>query len=850
MVVNTDELGFLADNEGGEANTPRDLARLLRRLRRRHARARCDTPLTYRELASKTGWALGVISDYFTGKTLPSTDRFDVLVQLLGATPAEQGALASIRDRVEESQRGLADRRRAAASIARPRAGSEPGPAVPWQVPSPAWQLVGRTAELPELTTLARGVTAVGGPAAICAITGAAGIGKTALVLSWARQVTDLFPNGQLYADLRGFDLGHAPVPPAEVIGGFLVALGTPPQLVPGGLDARAALYRTLLAGKRMLVVLDNAADAEQVRPALPAAPGCMAVVTSRNDLASLVSSEGARVLTLDLLSQTEARELLCQRLGAARIAAESGATDDIVARCGRLPLALAIVAARAAIHPDFPLTVYATELGDARLGLDALSSGDPAADVRSVFSWSMRRISAPAVRLFRLLGVSPAVATSVTASASLAGLPASRVRELLAELTRAHLVIEPQPGRYALHDLLRAFAAEQAHREGRESDRDVAVRRLLDHYLHTTYAGNRLLYPARDPIAVTPPLCGVTPERLTDRQSAWAWFAREHAVLLAITEHAVAAGFDRYVFEMAWALSNFLDWNGNWHEQATVQGAALSAAKRMADAGAEAIASRALGRTHIHLRQLKPAQTHLRHALNLLTRIGDEAGQAHCHSYLGQVYEMQGRYAEAMDHVLRGLDLYRAVGNEMSRAAMLGNLGLLRARLGDFEEAVTSCQRAITIHERLGNRYGLAGALHCLGSAYSHFGRFDEAVDCYRRALGLYPEFGDRLGEAECLTELGGAHEAAGRYGAARDPYQRALDILDELNHPDADRVRARLRRLGRGALSAARTGGGMGGAVPGRRPGTAPFFLAAEPPYGAILYARRTVSSTELPA
>jgi transcriptional regulator with XRE-family HTH domain len=319
-----------------------DLAQLLRQLRRRHARHRGDSELTYRELAAKTGWSQAAVWEYLAGRTLPSTDRFDDLVRLFGATPAEQGALATARDRVEELRR----REQPAAH--------PPDQVVPRQLPPAVRHFVGRLSELDTLTELADHVVTGGGAVTISSIDGTAGIGKTALAVYWAHRVRERFPDGQLYVNLRGFDPNGPPVGPADAVRAFLEAFGVAPHRIPAGPDAQAALYRSLVADRRVLVVLDNARDVEQVLPLLPASPGSLAVVTSRNRLTGLVATLGAHPLTIDLPSASEARELLARRLGTARVAAEPRAVDDIVDRCARLPLALALVAAARPRTPGF----------------------------------------------------------------------------------------------------------------------------------------------------------------------------------------------------------------------------------------------------------------------------------------------------------------------------------------------------------------------------------------------------------------------------------------------------------------------------------------------------------------
>ena len=338
---------------------------------------------------------------------------------------------------------------------------AEPTPPVPAQLPHDVSGFIGRDVELARLHALLHHERRP--PAAIIsALMGPAGIGKTALAVHWAHQVAGAFPDGQLYMNLRGFDPGGSPMSPTEALRGFLDAFAVPPDRIPAGVEAQAAQYRSLLAGRQMLVVLDNAANAEQISPLLPGASGSLALVTSRTRLVSLVALEGALPIALEPLSDVEARDLLTARLGE-RVAAEESAAAQIITKCAGLPLALAVVAGRAAVHPTLPLAGLAAELTDARGVLEALAGPDASVDVRTVFSWSYLPLSGGAARLFRLLGLSPGPDIALTAAASLAGQPTVHVRRLLAELADAHLVIEHPPGRFAVHDLFRAYATELA---------------------------------------------------------------------------------------------------------------------------------------------------------------------------------------------------------------------------------------------------------------------------------------------------------------------------------------------------------------------------------------------------
>jgi len=389
---------------------------------------------------------------------------------------------------------------------------ARPAVPVPAQLPPAVPAFIGRDAELASLDALlpATVQATAAGPATvvIAALSGTAGVGKTALAVHWAHRAAAQFPDGQLYVNLGGFDPGGAAMQPSEALRGFLDAFGVSAARIPESLPAQAGLYRSLLAGKRVLVVLDNAKDAGQARPLLPGSPGSLAIVTSRNQLTGLVATDGASALTLDLLGSADARRLLASRLGSRRVAREPEAVDVIIAGCARLPLALTIAAARAAASPGFPLAVLATELREATRALDPLNGGDPATDVRAVFSWSYHALTTDAARLFRLLGLHPGADIALPAAASLAAIPPDRARALLAELARAHLLAEHAPGRYAFHDLLRAYATELARTHDSQNVRSAAAHRVLEHYLHT---GVLLIFRTADPVRARLEIAGAS---------------------------------------------------------------------------------------------------------------------------------------------------------------------------------------------------------------------------------------------------------------------------------------------------------------------------------------------------
>ncbi|MGI5179786.1 BTAD domain-containing putative transcriptional regulator [Dactylosporangium sp. CA-152071] len=654
-----------------------------------------------------------------------------------------------------------------------------PTPLVPAQLPAALRGFTGRDAELARLDAL---LAQAGRQTVICTVAGTAGVGKTTLVVHWAHQVAARFPDGQLYVNLRGFDRTAPPTDPAEAVRGFLDALDVPPQRVPAGFDAQVALFRSRLAGRRMLVVLDNARDSDQVRPLLPGAGGSLVLVTSRNELSGLHTAEGAEPLPLDLLTTADARRLLAARLGAARVAAEPAAVEEIVAACAGLPLALAIVTARAA---HAPLEEVAVSLRNAGRQLDAFTGAERGTDARAVLSWSYAALSPAAARLFRLLGLHPG--PDFTADC----LPASTgpaVEELLGELTRAHLLTEPAPGRYTCHDLLRAYAGEQAVAVDSPADRRAAQQRMLDHYLHTAYAGTRLLSPHRETLDLDPP------PQPADAQQALAWFTAERPVLLAAVDQAERLGFDAHAWQLAWCLATFLDRQGLWRDWLHTSEAGLAAAERLGDRRGAAHLHRLLAHACLKVNRIDDASSHAARALELYEEVGDHVLQAQGHMNLGEIAARRGHTVEGLRHVSQARDLFRAAGGRNGEANALNAMGWLHAQLGDHREAVTACRQALALHQELDNRQGEAETWDTIGYAHHHLGELAEAAACFERAVALFRLTGDRDFEADSLHHLGDTRLAAGDPEAARDTWRRSLEIFEDLDHPDATTVRAKL--------------------------------------------------------
>jgi DNA-binding SARP family transcriptional activator/tetratricopeptide (TPR) repeat protein len=669
---------------------------------------------------------------------------------------------------------------------------------VPAQLPAAVPGFTGRAAEIERLDEiLARserepiGVT-------IAVLSGMPGVGKTTLAAYWAHRVRDRFPDGQLYANLRGFDPAAGATEPAEAVRGFLEALRVPANAIPAGLDAQTALYRGLLSGRRMLILLDNAASAEQVRPLLPGGAGCLVVVTSRHRFPGLVVAEGAQPVPVGLFGVAEALDLLAARLGRRRVAAELPAARDIIEECGRLPLALAVTAAHAAMQPSATLRGLAGELRAARGGLTGFATDDPIADLRSVFSWSYRALGEDAATLFRLAGLHPGTDLGAAAAASLTATPPAASHRRLAELTRAHLLSEPRPGRYALHDLLRAYARELTG----ASEREPALTRLLDHYLHSAYDADRLLRPNRDPIVPEPAAVGVRPEAPADHAAALAWFDAERTALPALVTLAVDHGHDRQAWQLAWVMANFVHRRGYWHDWVTVQRAAVTATGRLGDRAAQGHAHRLLGIALLRLGRLTEAREELERARDRFAELGDAAGQAMAHRGLGRAAARRGDHAEALRQARLALELFTRDGPPSGRASAENAVGWMLAELGEHDDALRHCTRALALQERLGDAFGQANTLDSLGCIHLRRGDFDRAQEFCERSLVLSRRLGDRHGEADTLGHLGDVYEAAGNLAAARRAWQLALEIAETVSPGEVARLRAKLRRPA-GAIS-----------------------------------------------
>jgi DNA-binding SARP family transcriptional activator/Flp pilus assembly protein TadD len=650
---------------------------------------------------------------------------------------------------------------------------------VPRQLPASVSAFVGRTAELAELERL---VARPDAPSAvlISAIAGTAGVGKTALALKGAHQVAQRFPDGQLYVNLRGYDPGR-PVSAAEALAGFLRGLGVPGQDIPPGLDDRAARYRSLLAGRRILVVLDNAGDVEQVRPLLPGTAGCVTLVTSRDALVGLVAREGAHRLDLGLLPLADAVSLL-RRLIGRRVDAEPDAAVALAVSCGRLPLVLRVAAELARARPAKSLAGLAAELADQQRRLDLLDvAGDSRTAARAVFSWSYRHLDPGTARAFRVVGDHPGSAFDARALAALADVSEPQATHLLRQLSQAYLVLPAGPGRYSAHDLLGTYGRELAASHDGDAARRDAVTRLIDYYLSASAAAMDVLFPAeresrprfpRPAIAVPP----------GNPAAARAWLDTERANLLAIATLAADGGWPEQAADLAATLHRYLDKAGHYPEAVIIHDAARRAARGSGNPAGEATALVNLATIDGHQGRYDQAATLLATALPLFRAVGDVNGEARVLGNLGVVEYYLGRHGKADVLLGQAADLHHQEGDLVSEGRMLGNLATMNLVHGHYQKAKEYLDRGLAICRQTGNVTGEARLLGALGEACLRSGQYPDALRHLEQAEVLARQEGDRAELARILNELGLARLRLGVPERAVTDLSEALELAGQL--------------------------------------------------------------------
>jgi tetratricopeptide (TPR) repeat protein len=626
----------------------------------------------------------------------------------------------------------------------------------------------------------------------ISAIGGTAGIGKTTLAVFWAHQVSGCFPCGTLYANLRGYGPGQ-PAAPGEVLGGFLSALGTTPERIPVAEEDRAALYRSLLDGRKMLVVLDNARSPGQVRPLLPGSPGCLVLVTSRSAMTGLVISQGAARIGLDLLSPGEAAALLRKIIGDARCDAEPQALDGIVQACARLPLALRVAGARAASRPQLNLAALYADLLDEHKRLDALScADDEETTVRAVFAWSYEALPPGPALVFRRLGLHPGVETGVHAAAALAGVSPDQAREELETLAEVHLVEPTVPGRYITHGLLRAYALE---RTGREGERELAAARdrMLGFYLHTADAADRAVM-----VRYRLPLENASADShvlsFASLEQGMRWFDAEYANLVAAARSAAAAGLYVLAWQLPAALTGLFYRSGHRGDWLTALENGVAAARAVADRRGEQYLLGCLSDALTGLRRPEEGAACARQALDIARQDSDRRGEAFAMEGLGIAYQGARRLEDAARCLRRARDINRELDDPWGEAVNLIFLGGIYQELERLDEAVSCQERALAVFRQARDHDREGYTLRLLGDAYLAAGHHGLAVDCHTQALEIADRIGHRRNQAEALDGLGADASSLGDEHGARDHWQRAMELYEQIGDPRAGDIRVRL--------------------------------------------------------
>ncbi|WP_426509575.1 AfsR/SARP family transcriptional regulator [Dactylosporangium sp. McL0621] len=642
-----------------------------------------------------------------------------------------------------------------------------------------------------DLIAEARAATARPGGPTVLAIDGMPGIGKTALAVHLAHEFAAGYPDGQLYVDLRGYDGREPRMSPSEALRGFLGSLGVPQEGIPAELHAQAGIYRSRLAGRRLLIVLDNCRDAEQIRHLLPGSPGCLVIVTSRSRLSTLLTTAGAHPLPIGLPSVDEARAALLGPLGAGRLAADPAAIDAIIAGCGRLPLALAVVAARAASLPRTPTAQIAAELAQAPGSLDGFDGNDPQTGLRAAFSWSYQALSAPAARLFRLLPLHPGPDIPIAGAAGLAGVPLRSARAQLGELSRAHLINEDLPGRYRTHDLLLAYAMELGEENDSPAERAAAELRCLQFYRATGYQAHRRLLTSEDHPMIDPGP-GETPLRFADHGDAMRWFTAERQVLIALVGRAARQGRHTEAWQLALGMQHFFERSGRWADWTATGEVALEAARVAGDLVGQARVHRSLAGAAYFRHEHETAVGHLDQAVELLARLGLHGEMTRAGINRAMILRAQGRHEEVVRTLSTASGPWVA-GHDKLLADVLVIMAASYAELGRQEDAVRRAEQAMALSRGAQYKLGVAEAWEVLGQV--HFARQElgQAVDCWREAAVAYQEASAPAAAAEVLALLGEALAAAGDQDTAVRVWQEALALI-----PHAQtRMRQRLTDL-----------------------------------------------------
>jgi DNA-binding SARP family transcriptional activator len=726
-----------------------------------------------------------------------------VLVEELGTEPGPE--LRQMHQRILAADPGLDP----PVQAERIQVTAAPGPRddviVPRQLPAAVRHFTGRVSEMAALTSMLTERRVPGVAVVMSAIAGTAGVGKTAAAVCWAHQEIGLFPDGQLYVNLRGYDPSE-PVDPAEALAGFLRALGESSDAIPAELDERAARYRSRVAGRRMLILLDNAGSEEQVRPLLPGTPECAVLITSRDALPGLVAREGVRRLELDLMPLQDAAELLAALIGD-RALADRAATEALARLCARLPLALRIAAEFAAGNPSVPLAELARGLEDQRRRLDWLRSGDDRRTaVRAVFSWSYGHLPEDAARSFALLGLHPGTDFGASELAALAGCAEVRARDWLAELARAHLIQPASGGRYGMHDLLRAYAVELADSL---DEREAAVRRMLSWYLHCACAAAKVISPARKHVPPAPPAPGVMPLAFRAYSKAIEWLDTTYEGLVAAVSLAAAHSEHQIACQLPIAMWDVFALRGNVADWIAAHETGLASARMLGDRVAQGRLLNNLGLAYGRAGRAEDTLACVLEALDLAREADQEAVPRRLQN-AGITLAVLGRLDEAIGYLQEGLALIRAAGDANGEARILLSLGSTYRMRHDIPEAVSHLQAALKTFTWSGDRVTQAETLFEMSLARMEHGQLDEASLDAGEAVRLSVETGNRFCQAKATVVLGQTERERGHLPEARRHLADALAIYSQLGLTnEADSVAADLAALPRLRANDSRSAG-----------------------------------------
>ncbi|GLW91127.1 ATP-binding protein [Actinokineospora globicatena] len=668
-----------------------------------------------------------------------------------------------------------------------------PDVVVPRQLPPAPAGFTDREEALRALDAHARLASGSDGAAVIV---GAPGIGKTALALHWAHAIRKSFPDGDLYIDMRGYG-PESPLSDDQALDVFLRALGVPPEAVPRSVEEKAARYRTAIADRRVLVLIDNVVSARQVRRLLPGSAGCLAVLTSRTTVSGLVAREGAKLVTVDVLSPADSVRLLAEIIGDHRVEADLKAAHDVARSCGYLPLALRIVAERVSSRPHLRLADLATELLGERDRLDALVvAEDELTDVRAAFSWSYHSLTASQQAVFRVIGLHPGAECSTSSLAALVAVQPGHLVERLQELVAVHLLHEVAPGRYQMHDLLRAYARERCEREDPQRGRTEAVRRVLGWYLWAADAARVAFLPYSNDVAL-PPAPDVPLPEFASPAAAREWFETERFTLLAVIEQATDLGHYDIAWKLPVVVDGFFELSAYWTDWQGIHQAGLAAAKALPDTVGMSANLLGLGDYHWRFGELEAAVAAYTECARLARRIGHSWLIGFATRGLGLASAELGDVEAAMGYYREALSVFDAAGLRRGSGMALLSIGKVQYRLGNLTDAVDHCERAIAVFAGIGDKWSEAWGAVPLIQAYRDLGSFDEGVALARTAVAIFAEFADHRSEAAVLVELGEVHLLRRDPSSAATAWHRAAALYEDIGDPTAIAVRTKIGRL-----------------------------------------------------